>query len=206
MHGELLLSFANHVEFFGDGLLCLGGEVLGGNLLAAAPDTEYTADAMRRCRLTVHVSTKLNRGHLVPGETSLILPCLGRSERDVQATGEQMITVEDSLSVISASRGSQRPASSDLRSEPAIVAGLARAVLGVDTAVDWEALTGDYGLIRDHIERVIPGFEDFNRRIAGDVFTLPNSARARQITARRCSSNHLIATKPTCYAPLTMHS
>lgn len=153
---------------------------LGGNLLAAAPDTDFTSAAMRRCRMTVHVATKLNRGHLVPGEVSIVLPCLGRSEVDRQAAGEQFVTVEDSLGVISSSRGSQPPPSEQLRSEPAIVAGLARAVLGDRSTVDWNALAADYDTIRDHIANVIPGFEDFNRRIKADIFTLPNSARSRR--------------------------
>ena len=153
---------------------------LGGNLLAAAPDTDFTSEAMRRCRMTVHVATKLNRGHLVPGDVSIVLPCLGRSEVDRQARGEQFVTVEDSLGVISSSRGSQPPPSEQLRSEPAIVAGLAHAVLGDRSTVDWNALADDYDTIRDHIANVIPGFEDFNRRIKTDIFTLPNSARSRR--------------------------
>ncbi len=152
---------------------------LGGNLLAAAPDTVYTAEAMQRCRLSVQISTKLNRGHLVTGHQALILPCLGRSERDVQASGEQFVTVEDSLGVISSSRGTLDPASPQLRSEPAIVAGLATAVLGRATTVDWPALVGNYDRIRDHIANVVPGFDDFNRRIKRDVFYLPNAARER---------------------------
>ena len=153
---------------------------LGGNLLAAAPDTDFTSEAMRRCRMTVHIATKLNRGHLVRGEVSIVLPCLGRSEVDRQRSGEQFVTVEDSLGVISSSRGSQPPASTDLKSEPAIVAGLAHAVLGDRSTVDWHALAGDYDQIRDHIANVIPGFEDFNRRIASNIFTLANSARSRR--------------------------
>jgi len=153
---------------------------LGGNLLAAGPDTAFLAEAMQRCELTVQVSTKLNRGHLVTGHTALILPCLGRSEIDRQASGDQFVTVEDSLGVISASRGSLPPASPSLRSEPAIVAGLATAVLGERTTVDWLALAADYDRIRDHIANVVPGFEDFNHRIRRDIFTLPNAARNRE--------------------------
>ena len=152
---------------------------LGGNLLAAAPDTAFTAEAMQRCRLTVQISTKLNRGHLVTGRRALIMPCLGRSEHDVQATGEQFVTVEDSLGVISSSRGTNQPISPFLRSEPAIIAHMAAAVLGTSGTVGWAALAADYGRIRDHIGNVVPGFEDFNRRIAKDVFYLPNAARYR---------------------------
>ena len=151
---------------------------LGGNFLSATPDTEYTAEAMRRCRLTVHVSTKLHRGHLVTGEQALILPCLGRTEHDVQASGEQFVSVEDTMGVVHASRGVLPPASPDLLSEPAIVARLARATLGARTTVDWEGLAADYDRIRDHIERVVPGFDAYNRRVrAPGGFYLPNAVR-----------------------------
>ncbi|MGB8169452.1 MAG: FdhF/YdeP family oxidoreductase [Chthoniobacteraceae bacterium] len=150
---------------------------MGGNFLSATPDTEFTARALERCRLTAHVATKLNRSHLITGEIALILPCLGRSEIDRQAGGEQFVTVEDSMGIINPSRGSFAPASQELRSEPAIVAGLARATLGARSSVDWEGLAADYGRIRDHIEHVIPGFERFNERIAKDIFHLPNAAR-----------------------------
>ncbi|MEY2563054.1 MAG: hypothetical protein QOH88_1247 [Verrucomicrobiota bacterium] len=150
---------------------------MGGNFLSATPDTEYTAKALQNCRLTAHVAIKLNRSHLITGETALILPCLGRSEIDRQARGEQFVTVEDSMGIINSSRGSLEPASAHLRSEPAIVAGLAEATLRGRTTVDWKALAADYSRIRDHIEHVIPGFERFNERIAQDVFYLPNAAR-----------------------------
>jgi molybdopterin-dependent oxidoreductase alpha subunit len=147
---------------------------LGGNFLSATPDTEYTAEALRRCRLTAHVSTKLNRAHLVTGRQALILPCLGRTERDAQASGEQFVSVENSMGVVHSSRGTLEPASEHLLSEPAIVARLANAALGAD----WSHLVGDYDLIREHIARVIPGFADFNqavRRPGG--FYLPNGPR-----------------------------
>jgi molybdopterin-dependent oxidoreductase alpha subunit len=150
---------------------------LGGNFLSATPDTEYTAKALGNCRLTAHVATKLNRSHLITGEIALILPCLGRSEIDCQATGEQFVTVEDSMGIINSSRGVLEPASEYLLSEPGIVAGMARATLGERSKVDWESLVADYNRIRDHIEHVIPGFERFNERIAKDVFYLPNDAR-----------------------------
>ncbi len=169
---------------------------LGGNLLAAAPDTVYTAEAMQRCRLSVQISTKLNRGHLVTGRQALILPCLGRSERDDQASGAQFVTVEDSLGVISSSRGSLEPASSQLRSESAIVAGIAAAVLGNATTVDWAGLVGDYDRIRDHIANVVPGFEDFNQRIKLDVFYLPNAARDREFKTRSGRANFAIQPIP----------
>ena len=153
---------------------------LGGNFLSAAPDTAYTADALRRCALTVQVSTKLSRAHLVTGREALILPCLGRTERDHTGGKEQFVTVEDSMGVVHASRGVLAPASQSLRSEVAIVAGLARATLGATTAVDWEAMQADYDLVREAIERVVPGFERFNERVrAPGGFTLPNAARER---------------------------
>ena len=151
---------------------------LGGNFLSATPDTEYTARALRRCRLTVHVSTKLNRAHLITGEQALILPCLGRSERDLQASGPQFVSVENSMGIVHASRGRLQPASEHLLSEPAIVARLAHATLGDRSAVDWLSLAGNYDRIRDEIERVIPGFENYNRRVRqDDGFCLPNAAR-----------------------------
>lgn len=150
---------------------------LGGNFLSATPDTEFTARALQNCRLTAHVSTKLNRSHLITGQVALILPCLGRTEVDRQAAGEQFVTVEDSMGVISSSRGHLQPASEQLRSEPAIIAGLARAVLGDRTTVPWEELVANYGRIRDHIQRVIPGFEYFNQRVAQGIFYLPSPAR-----------------------------
>jgi molybdopterin-dependent oxidoreductase alpha subunit len=149
---------------------------LGGNFLSATPDTVCTADALRRCRLTVQVSTKLNRAHLVTGREALILPCLGRSERDPGG----FLTVEDAMGVVSASVGKADPVAPGLRSEAAIVAGIARAVLGNRSAVDWDGLAADYSRIRDRIGRVVPGFEDFNARIANGPFYLPNPARDRR--------------------------
>jgi molybdopterin-dependent oxidoreductase alpha subunit len=150
---------------------------MGGNFLAASPDTEYTARALQSCRLTAHVSTKLNRSHLVSGEIALILPCLGRSEIDRQASGKQFVTVEDSMGIINPSRGHLEPASKELLSEPAIVAGLAKATLGSRSRVDWDGLVGDYDRIRQHIEHVIPGFEKYNERARAGFFYLPNEAR-----------------------------
>jgi molybdopterin-dependent oxidoreductase alpha subunit len=170
---------------------------MGGNFLSATPDTEFTAAALRHCRLTAHVATKLNRSHLVTGRTALILPCLGRTEIDRQAGGEQFVTVEDSMGVISSSRGSLAPGSDHLLSEPAIVAGLAKASLGNKTPVDWDALIGDYDLIRDHIEHVVPGFDRFNARIKQDTFYLPNGPRDQRkfntTTGKAIFTTHTIA-------------
>ncbi|MEX3002629.1 FdhF/YdeP family oxidoreductase [Serratia fonticola] len=146
----------------------LRGEVkvliaLGGNLAAAAPDTERTAQALRRCDLTVHISTKLNRSHLITGKDALILPTLGRTELDMQASGPQYITVEDSFSMVHASEGIGKPLADTQRSETAIVCGIADAVLG-NQQLDWLELADDYSLIRQHIQATIPGFDDFNQR------------------------------------------
>jgi molybdopterin-dependent oxidoreductase alpha subunit len=153
---------------------------VGGNFLSATPDTEFTGAALRRCHLTAQVSTKLNRAHLVTGRTALILPCLGRSERDRQAAGEQFVTVEDSMGIINPSRGHAEPASDQLLSEPMIVARLAHAVLGAKTTVPWLELASDYDRIRARIERVVPGFTDFNARIRQGIFYLPNAPRDRR--------------------------
>ncbi len=151
---------------------------LGGNFLSATPDTGYTATALRKCRLTAQVSTKLNRAHLVTGEQALILPCLGRSEKDAQGTGEQFVSTENSMGVVQMSQGILQPASEHLRSETWIVAHLAKATLGARSTVDWEGLVADYNRIRDSIERVIPGFENYNERVRQPGgFYLPNLAR-----------------------------
>ena len=153
---------------------------MGGNFLSATPDTNYTARGLRQTRLTCHVATKLNRGHLVTGERALILPCLGRTERDTQTGGDQFVTVENSMGVVHGSQGRLVPASPELKSEPAIVCEMARAVLGAKSKTDWEAMGANYDAIRDHIERVIPGFENFNARAkTPEGFYLPNSAKER---------------------------
>ncbi|MFG3236076.1 FdhF/YdeP family oxidoreductase [Streptomyces antibioticus] len=151
---------------------------MGGNFVSASPDTDVTEAAMRRARLTVHVSTKLNRSHVVTGARALILPTLGRTERDVQGGGEQFVTVEDSMGMVHASRGRLAPASPHLLSEPAIVCRLARRVLGENSGTPWAEFEKDYATIRDRIARVIPGFEDFNTRVARPGgFTLPHAPR-----------------------------
>jgi len=154
---------------------------LGGNFLSATPDTEYTAEALRRCRLTVHVSTKLNRAHLITGKQALILPCLGRTEIDKQANGPQFITTENSMAVVEQWRGRLPPASEHLLSEPAIVAGLAKATLGRRSPDVWDQLVADYDRIRERIERVVPNFENYNERVRlPGGFYLPNPIRKRQ--------------------------
>jgi molybdopterin-dependent oxidoreductase alpha subunit len=156
---------------------------LGGNFLAAPPDTRYTAEAISRCRLTVQISTKLNRAHLITGEQALILPCLGRTERDHQASGDQFVTVEDTTGVVHQSHGVLEPASEQLLSEPAIVAAIARATLDGKSTVDWQGLVDDYDRIRDHIEHVVPGFTQYNRRVREPGgFYLPNGPREGNFT------------------------
>lgn len=158
---------------------------LGGNFLSATPDTEFTAEALRRCRLTAHVSTKLNRAHLITGQKALILPCLGRTEIDQQATGPQFVTTENSMAVVEEWQGRLEPASEHLLSEPAIVAGLAKATLGARSTVDWDALIGDYDRIREHIEHVIPDFDNYNTRVRQPGgFYLPNPIRERKFITR----------------------
>jgi formate dehydrogenase major subunit len=139
---------------------------MGGNFVRAAPDTDVTADALARCRLTVQVSTKLNRSHLEVGDAALILPCLGRTETDRTGGRVQHVTVEDSMSMVHRSQGGAEPASADLRSEVAIVCGLAREILPEHANVDWNTFEHDYDSIRDRIKRVVPGFERFNERVA----------------------------------------
>ncbi|MFI9006553.1 FdhF/YdeP family oxidoreductase [Actinosynnema sp. NPDC053489] len=165
---------------------------VGGNFVAATPDTAVTEAAMRGLDLTVHVSTKLNRSHVVHGRTALILPTLGRTESDVQHTGEQFVTVEDSMSVVHRSRGRHAPASDRLLSEVSIVCRLARAVLGPDHPVPWEEFEKDYDLIRDRIARVVPGCADYNARVRRpDGFVLPHAPRdAREFTGTRSGKAH----------------
>lgn len=155
-------------------LICLGG-----NLAVAMPDPELCFTAMRRLRLSVHLGTKLNRSHLLVGEETFLLPVLGRTEIDLQAGGPQSVTVEDSMSMVHASAGKLEPASEFLRSEAAIVAGMARATLP-DSKVNWLELIDDYDRIRDLIERTIPGFDDYNRRIrVPGGFRMPLPATGR---------------------------
>ena len=153
---------------------------LGGNFAQATPDSPRTHAALRQCELTVQISTKLNRSHLMHGRQALILPCLGRSDIDLQAGGAQAVTVEDSFSMVHASWGQLAPLSAQMRSEPAIVAGIANALLGA-WPVDWLQLTADYGRIRQLIEACIPGFTGFNARLQQPGgFYLGNSAARRE--------------------------
>jgi molybdopterin-dependent oxidoreductase alpha subunit len=153
---------------------------LGGNFAAAAPDTHETWRALRQCDLTVHVTTKLNRSHIVHGREALILPCLGRTEIDMQAAGPQGVTVEDSMSMVHISLGINPPASEHLLSEPALIARLAAATLGPRSKTPWLWLVEDYGRIRDKIEAVFDEFQHFNERLkVPGGFRLPNGASDR---------------------------
>ncbi|QDY44019.1 FdhF/YdeP family oxidoreductase [Candidatus Pantoea soli] len=155
-------------------LLCLGG-----NLAEAMSDPQATFAAMRKLDLVVHMATKLNRSHLLMAKHSYLLPVLGRTEVDQQASGEQSVTVEDSMSMVHASRGTLPPASPHLKSEPALVAGLAKATLP-DSRVDWDKMVSDYSFIRDAIEAVFPAFENFNQRVMQPGgFRLYNAASER---------------------------
>ena len=151
---------------------------MGGNFLSATPDTEFTAEALSRCELTVHVSTKLNRAHVIAGKQALILPCLGRTDRDVHAGGSQFVSVENSMGIVHTSRGTLDPPSDQLLSEPAIVARLAVATLGDRTKIDWIHLVEDYDRVRDLIAQVVPGCAEMNRKVRQrSGFYLPNAAR-----------------------------
>ena len=151
---------------------------MGGNFLSATSDTEFTAEALSRCELTVHVSTKLNRSHVITGKKALILPCLGRTDRDHQASGPQFVTVENSMGIMHTSRGNLEPPSEELLSEPVIVARLASETLGGCSNVKWKQLVEDYDRVRELIATVVPGCEDMNRRVRQKGgFYLPNAAR-----------------------------
>jgi molybdopterin-dependent oxidoreductase alpha subunit len=168
---------------------------MGGNFLSATPDTELTAQALSRCALTVHVSTKLNRAHLITGRQALILPCLGRTDRDLQSTGPQFVSVEDSMGIVHRSRGRLEPPSEHLLSEPAIIAHLATATLGTRTRLDWLHLADDYDRIRDLISQVIPGCEDLNRKVRNKGgFYLPNAARDDSYNTLTGKANFTVST------------
>jgi len=151
---------------------------MGGNFLSATPDTEFTAQALSKCNLTAHVSTKLNRAHVITGKRALILPCLGRTDRDLQVTGAQFVTVENSMGIVHTSRGNLDPPSEQLLSEPVIVARLATATLGQRSTLNWMQLVEDYDRVRDLIAQMVPGCDDLNRKVRHKGgFYLPNSAR-----------------------------
>ncbi|OAV43401.1 FdhF/YdeP family oxidoreductase [Lewinella sp. 4G2] len=154
---------------------------LGGNWLSATPDTLFVAEGLRQCNLTVHICTKPNRSHVVHGKQSLLLPCLGRTEIDLREAGEQFVSCENSMGVVQMSKGVLEPRSSELRSEPAIIAGMAAATLGDRTTVDWAEMVRDYDNIRDAIAACVTGFERYNERVREPAgFYLPNGPRNRR--------------------------
>ena len=155
---------------------------MGGNFISATPDSEYTGKAMQNCDLTIQVSTKLNRSHLVTGKEALILPCISRSETDIQATGKQFITVENSMGIVHKSKGRFEPASPHLLSEHAIIAGIANVTF-TNSPINWSAMKDDYNVVRNHIAATIPGFENFNEKVQQPSgFYLPNGARERNFS------------------------
>ncbi len=175
---------------------------MGGNFAMAAPDRKFTFEALSRCDFTAHVSTKLNRSHLVHGrEEAIILPCLGRTEKDIQRAGPQHITVEDSMSMVHLSAGKKDPASPQLLSEPAIIAGIAHATLP-DSHTPWEEYTGDYDRIRDKMAEAINGFEDFNRRVRQPLgFRLKQPARELNFVTDTKRANFSAAPLPDVLPP-----
>ncbi|MFD2934250.1 FdhF/YdeP family oxidoreductase [Spirosoma flavum] len=166
---------------------------LGGNFLSASPDTEFVAEGLRKQRLTVFISTKLNRGHLVTGKTSLILPCLTHVDIDMQLSGHQFTSCENSMGVVSQNKGVLKPLDGEMLSEVAIISGIAISTLGDRTKVDWVGYTENYDTIRDAISRVIPGFDKFNEkiRIPGG-FYLPNGPRERNFTTENGKANFTV--------------
>lgn len=170
---------------------------MGGNFLSATPDTLFTAEALRRCALTVQVSTKLNRSHLVHGREAIILPCLGRTDLDMIGGENQFVSVENSMGVVHSSRGNLQPVSAELLSEPVIVCRLAKAVLGSDSGIDWGLYEQHYDHIRAAIERTIPGFEKYNERVREKGgFYLPNGSRIGQFKTSTGKANFTVAEVP----------
>ena len=169
---------------------------MGGNFVSSTPDTSFTEDAIKKCELTAYISTKLNRSHLVTGHQAFILPCLGRTEIDLQNKIPQKVTVEDSMSMVHTSEGINKPASEHLLSEPSIVACMAIASLP-NTKIDWAGLVSDYDRIRDKIESVLPAFENFNERLKHPGgFYLGNAAREKRWNTSTGKANFITAPLP----------
>jgi molybdopterin-dependent oxidoreductase alpha subunit len=165
---------------------------MGGNFLSATPDNEVVFEGLKQCKLTVQVLTKLNRTALACGETSLILPCLGRSEKDVQTSGEQFVSTESTMMDVQRSQGIFPPASDHLRSEPWIICQIAKATLGTKTTVDWDAMCGNYDNIRDTISRVVEGCQDYNKRVREPGgFYLANPPRERDFRTETKKANFI---------------
>ncbi|WP_343487272.1 FdhF/YdeP family oxidoreductase [Allomuricauda sp. d1] len=171
--GAMKAMYESKAKFF----MCLGG-----NFLMAASDTKYTAKAIQNCDLTVQVSTKLNRTHLVTGKTALLLPTLGRSEKDMKNGKQRHFTVENSMGRVRNSKGLLKPASEAVKSEPEIIAGIAHAYFQGTHPVDWKAMGDDYGLIREKIDQVAKGFKNTEQRATGSGYYLPNNVRIRDFS------------------------
>lgn len=170
---------------------------MGGNFLSATPDTDFTAEAMQRCELTVHVSTKLNRSHLIHGQEAMIFPCLGRMDNDHQESGEQFVTVENSMGVVHSSQGIFAPIAYTLLSEPKIVAELAKATLGANSKIDWDKMVANYDNTRNAIEATIPGFDNYNERVRQPAgFYLPNGARNAEFNTTNKKANFTVNAVP----------
>jgi molybdopterin-dependent oxidoreductase alpha subunit len=167
---------------------------LGGNFLSATPDTEFTAKALQNCKLTVQISTKLNRSHLIHGKTAIILPCLGRTDEDLQTSGLQFVSTENSMGVIQQSKGNLTPPAETVLSEPAIVAKIAKETLkNYDKSLDWDRLISNYDNIRLLIEKTIDGFKDYNVRVRHlGGFYLPNAPREGRFTTNNQKANFTI--------------
>ena len=180
---------------------------VGGNFLGASRDTGMGAEGLTGIGLAVHVTTKLNRTHVTAGREVMIWPCLGRTEIDAQKAGEQFVTVEDSMSVVHVSRGVNRPASPQLRSEVSIICGLAKAALAERDGVegggaDWDGFAADYDRIRDRMARVIPGFGDFNARVREPGgFVLRNAAAHREWNTGTGRANFVVVPTPDIRLP-----
>ncbi len=167
---------------------------MGGNFLSATPDTKFTAQALNKCKLTVQVSTKLNRSHLITGEEALILPTFGRSDKDILNGVEQFITCENSMGVVQMSKGNLKPVSKEFMSETLIVCNLAKAVFGTKTKVDWNLYASNYDYIRDAIEKTIPGFDHYNERVRKPGgFYLPNGSREGKFNTFSGKANFNVA-------------
>ena len=167
---------------------------MGGNFLSATPDTKFTAQALNKCKLTVQVSTKLNRSHLITGEEALILPTFGRSDKDILNGVEQFITCENSMGVVQMSKGNLKPVSKEFMSETLIVCNLAKAVFGNKTKVDWNLYASNYDYIRDAIEKTIPGFDHYNERVRKPGgFYLPNGSREGKFNTFSGKANFNVA-------------
>ena len=170
---------------------------LGGNFISAVPDTAYSAQALGNCNLTVHVSTKLNRSHLVTGKEALILPCLGRTEKDYQKSGVQIQSVENSMGIVSSTKGVLEPCSNNLLSEVAVVCGIANATLKERSKISWLNYKDDYNLVRNDIAEVVEGFNDYNIKLKQPSgFYLPNGARVREFKTKTGKANFSINKMP----------